>query len=69
MDHTARVWDATPLATEVLEEHDARYRRKIATLEQLKAATDDAQRAEILAGGGQWGMAIVAYSKAIETRA
>ena len=30
-------------------EHDARYRKKIETLAQLKATTDDAERAKILA--------------------
>ena len=66
IDHTARVWDATPLSTEVLRADDDRYRRKIATLEQLKAAEDDAQRAKILASGGQWGMAAEAFARAVE---
>jgi eukaryotic-like serine/threonine-protein kinase len=66
IDHTARVWDATPLATEALRADDDRYRKKIATLEQLKGAEDDAQRARILAGGGQWGMAAEAFARAVE---
>jgi eukaryotic-like serine/threonine-protein kinase len=66
IDHTARVWDATPLDTQVLQEHDARYQRKLTALAELKDATDDIHRGEILARSGQWGMAIVAYSKAIE---
>jgi WD40 repeat protein len=65
-DHTARVWNATPLSSKMLAEHDARYRRKIATLRQLQAATDDAGRAEILASGGQWGMAAEAFARAVE---
>ena len=66
IDHTARVWDATPLSTEALRADDDRYRRKIATLEQLKGAEDDAQRARILASGGQWGMAAEAFARAVE---
>jgi eukaryotic-like serine/threonine-protein kinase len=66
IDHTARVWDATPLPTEALRADDDRYRRKVATLEQLKAAEEDAQRAKILAGGSQWGMAAEAFARAIE---
>jgi WD40 repeat protein len=45
IDNSARVWNATPLATDVTAEHDARYRKKIETLTQLKAATDDLERA------------------------
>ena len=66
IDHTARVWDATPLSTEVLRADDDRYQRKIATLEQLKAAEDDAQRGKILASGGQWGMAAETFARAVE---
>jgi WD40 repeat protein/Flp pilus assembly protein TadD len=65
IDFTARVWNATPLASNLTPEHDARYRRKIQTLEQLKAATDDVQRAKILADGGQWTMAAEALTKAV----
>ncbi len=65
IDFTARVWDATPLAPEVIAEHDARYRRKVETLAQLKAATGDARRAEILASSGQWGVAAGAFAKAV----
>ena len=66
IDHTARIWDATPLSTEVLRADDDRYRRKIATLEQLKGAEDDAERGKILASGGQWGMAAEAFARAVE---
>ena len=66
IDHTARVWDATPLSTEVLRADDDRYQRKIATLEQLKAAEDDAQRGKILASGGQWGMAAETFARAVD---
>jgi WD40 repeat protein/tetratricopeptide (TPR) repeat protein len=66
IDHTARVWDATQLSTEALRADDDRYRRKVATLEQLKGAEDDAERARILAIGGQWGMAAEAFARAIE---
>jgi tetratricopeptide (TPR) repeat protein len=65
-DHTARVWNATPLPSKMLAEHDARYRKKIATLRQLQATSDDAQRARILAGSGQWGMAAEAFARAVE---
>ena len=65
IDHTARVWDATPLPTQVLLEHDARYQRKLTALAELKDATDDVQRAEILARSGQWGMAAAAFGKAV----
>ena len=41
IDATARVWNATPLASNVTAEHDARYRKKVETLAQLKATTDD----------------------------
>ena len=56
IDNTARVWNATPLPSRAIAEHDARYQRKITMLEQLKATTDDAQRAEVLAGAanGAW---------------
>jgi len=60
------VWNATPLPSNVIAEHDTRYRKKIETLSQLKATTDDAQRAEILVRGGQWGMAAEAFAKAVE---
>jgi tetratricopeptide (TPR) repeat protein len=66
IDSTARVWDATPLPSKAIAEHDIRFRKKVETLMQLKATTDDAQRAEILAGSGQWGMACAAYAKAID---
>ena len=66
IDATARVWNATPLASNVTAEHDARYRKKIETLAQLKATTDDAERAKILAGSGQWGMAAEAFARAVE---
>ena len=66
IDHTARVWDATPLSTEALRADDDRYHRKIATLEQLKGTQDDAQRARMLASGGQWGMAAEAFARAVE---
>jgi eukaryotic-like serine/threonine-protein kinase len=65
IDFTARVWNATPLASNMTAEHDARYRQKIQTLEQLKAATDDVQRAKILVDGGQWTMAADALAKAV----
>jgi WD40 repeat protein len=65
IDFTARVWNATPLASHLTAEHDARYRRKIQTLDQLKAATDDVERAETLADGGQWTMAAEALTKAV----
>ena len=65
IDFTARVWNATPLASNLTAEHDARYRQKIQTLEQLKAATDDVERAKILADGGQWTMAAEALTKAV----
>jgi tetratricopeptide (TPR) repeat protein len=68
MDHTARVWDATPFPAEALRAEDDRYRRKLATLEQLKTVQDDAQRAKILAGGGQWGMAAEAFARAVEKK-
>jgi tetratricopeptide (TPR) repeat protein len=63
-DATARVWNATPLPSNVIAEHDARYRKKVETLTQLKGTNDEAQRAEILAGSGQWGMAAEAFAKA-----
>jgi WD40 repeat protein len=66
IDFTARVWNATPLASNLTEQHDARYRQKIQTLEQLKAATDDVERAKILADGGQWTMAAEALARAVE---
>jgi WD40 repeat protein/tRNA A-37 threonylcarbamoyl transferase component Bud32/tetratricopeptide (TPR) repeat protein len=66
IDFTARAWNATPLPSNMTAEHDARYRKKIATLTQLQAATDDAQRAEILASGGQWGTAAEAFARAVE---
>src|SRR6202044_2706593 len=65
IDFTARVWNATPLAPEVIAEHDARYRKKVDTLARLKATTNDALRAEILAESGQWGAAASAYAKAV----
>ena len=65
IDFTARVWNATPLASNLTAEHDARYRQKIETLEQLKAATDDVERAKILVDGGQWTMAAEALTKAV----
>ena len=66
IDNTARVWNATPLAPEVTAEHDARYRKKVETLTQLKATTDEAKRAEILADSGQWGAVAGAFAKAVE---
>jgi WD40 repeat protein/serine/threonine protein kinase len=66
IDYTARVWNATPLASGLTAEHDARYRKKIETLAQLEATTDDAKRAEILAGSGQWGLAADAFTRAVE---
>jgi WD40 repeat protein/serine/threonine protein kinase len=68
IDSTARVWNATPLLARVTAEHDARYTEKVTTLAQLRATTDDARRAEILAGGGQWGMAADAFARALEKR-
>ena len=50
----------------MIAEHDARYRKKVETLAQLKATTDDAKRAEILASSGQWGMAAEAFARAVE---
>jgi WD40 repeat protein len=66
IDQTARVWNATPLSTEALRADDDRYHRKIATLEQLKGAQDDAQRGKILGDGGQWGMAAETFARAVE---
>ena len=66
MDHTARVWDATPLPAHVLQEHDARYQRKLTALAELKDATDDIQRGEILARSGQWELAADAFAKAVD---
>src|SRR5262249_51818081 len=40
-------------------------RKKVETLTQLKGTNDEAQRAEILAGSGQWGMAAEAFAKAV----
>jgi WD40 repeat protein len=37
IDFTARVWNATPLPSKVIAEHDARYQKKIETLTTLKA--------------------------------
>jgi len=54
------------LHAQVSDEHDARYRRKLTALAELKDATDDFQRGEILAGSGQWGMAAGAFGKAVE---
>jgi eukaryotic-like serine/threonine-protein kinase len=68
IDHTARVWDATPLAANLSAEHDSRYRKKIAMLEQLSTTTNDAERAQVLAISGQWGMAAAAFGKAVETK-
>jgi WD40 repeat protein/tRNA A-37 threonylcarbamoyl transferase component Bud32 len=64
-DATARVWNATPLASTVTAEHDARYQKKIETLAQLKATTDDSERAKILESTGQWGMASEALARAV----
>ena len=47
----------------MIAEHDARYRKKIEMLTRLNDVTDDIKRAEILAEGGQWGMA----AEALET--
>ncbi|HKI20655.1 MAG TPA: hypothetical protein VKA15_22385, partial [Isosphaeraceae bacterium] len=66
IDSMARVWNATPLAANLSAEHDTRYRKKIAMLEQLNATTDDSQRAQTLASSGQWGMAAAAFGKAVE---
>jgi WD40 repeat protein/serine/threonine protein kinase len=66
IDYTARVWNATQLASSLTAEHDARYRKKIETLAQLEATTDDAKRGEILAGSGQWSMAAEAFARAKE---
>jgi eukaryotic-like serine/threonine-protein kinase len=66
IDHTARVWNATPLAADVTADHDARYRKKVETLTQLKGTSDDAERAKILGGNGQWGMAADAFARAVE---
>jgi WD40 repeat protein len=65
IDCTVRVWNATPLQSNATADHDARYHKKVEMLEQLKAATDDAKRAEILAAGGQWGMAAQAFARAV----
>jgi WD40 repeat protein/serine/threonine protein kinase/tetratricopeptide (TPR) repeat protein len=65
IDFTARVWNATPLASNMTAEHDARYRKKVETLARLKATTDDAERARILADSGQWGMAAEAFARAM----
>jgi WD40 repeat protein len=65
IDCTARVWNATPLPSNMTAEHDTRYRKKIETLTQLKAATDVRERAKILAGAGQWGMAAAAFAEAL----
>jgi tetratricopeptide (TPR) repeat protein len=64
-DQTARVWEATPLPSNVIAEHDARYRKKIETL-TLDATTDDARRAEVLAGSGRWDQAAEAFARAVE---
>ena len=67
-DATARVWDATPLPSDVIAEHDTRYRRKLETLHQLKAMTNDALRADILAQRGEWALAAHALREAIKAK-
>ena len=37
IDATARVWNATPLASNMTAEHDARYRKKIETLRAVES--------------------------------
>jgi tetratricopeptide (TPR) repeat protein len=66
IDNTARVWNATPLAANLSASHDSRFLRKFAMLRQLNAPTDDSQRAQMLASSGQWGMAAIAFGKAVE---
>jgi WD40 repeat protein len=66
IDGTARVWNAAPIATEVIAGHDARYRKNVETLARLRATTDDAQRAELLAASGQWAEAAEAFARAVE---
>ena len=40
--------------------------KKFETLARLKATTDEAKRAEILAASGQWGVAAGAFAKAVD---
>ena len=40
--------------------------RRWRTLAQLKATTDEAKRAEVLANSGQWGAAAGAFAKAVD---
>jgi WD40 repeat protein/tetratricopeptide (TPR) repeat protein len=66
IDSTARVWNATPLPADVTAEHDARYRKKVATIALLKAATDDRERGMILFASAQWDMSAEAFARAVK---
>ena len=66
VDATARVWDGAPLPEDRIRRDDERYRQKVETLAQLEATTNDVQRAESLAGSGQWSLAARAFGKVVE---
>jgi tetratricopeptide (TPR) repeat protein len=65
IDFTARTWDATPFAPEVLQAQQARYQQKTNELRELTGARADALGGERLARNGQWDLAAAALDKAI----
>ncbi|MBI1325815.1 protein kinase [bacterium] len=65
IDFTCRVWNAEPLPSAITAEHDERYRRKIQTMEQLKYATDDLERATILSEDDKWNLAAEALDAGV----
>ena len=65
-DRTVRIWDATPLPAEILAEHEALFRQKLATFEQLRHAGNPAAEGERLARLGRWPRAAAAFAKAVE---
>jgi WD40 repeat protein len=67
-DGHVRVWDGTPLPDDVLQAHDARHRRKLEAIGEMARATDDVQRAEVLATGGQLERAIDVLDRAVELK-
>ena len=66
IDGTARVWNAAPLAPNLIALHDARHQRKIDTLRTIQTATDTARRANSSPGLAAGELAAQAYASAVE---
>jgi hypothetical protein len=65
-DRTVRVWDGTPLPPAVLQEHEARSRRKVESVARSEETEDPARSLDSYAALARWDQATAAAARAVE---